>query len=109
MENLINVLAPVLIVIVACIILLWDNEGGRVDETNMKKPIFNQHDLICYDAFKNLSKEEFLKLPRELRQEVPDKCRFCHFKTECDPLRIASATTCYCGGFKITDPHKNYG
>lgn len=109
MENLINVLAPVLIVIVACIILLWDNEGGRVDETNMKKPIFNQHDLICYDAFENLSKEEFLKLPRKLQQEVPDKCRFCHFKTECDPLEMAMATGEHCDGFKITDPHKNYG
>lgn len=103
MENLINVLAPVLIVIVACIILLWDNEGGRVDETNMKKPIFNQHDLICYDAFKNLSKEEFLKLPREPRQEVPDKCRFCQWKIECDPLEIAAATTFHCGNFTISE------
>lgn len=103
MENLINALAPVLIIIVACIILLWDNEGGHVDETNMKKPIFNLHDRISYDAFENLSKEEFLKLPRKLQQEVPDKCRFCHFKTECDPLRIASATTFPCGDFTISE------
>lgn len=56
---------------------------------------------LCYDAFKNLSKEEFLKLPRELRQEVPDKCRFCQWKIECDPLEIASATTFPCGNFTV--------
>lgn len=109
MENLINVLAPVLIVIVACIILLWDNEGGRVDETEISQPPWDLPDSISYDAFENLSKEEFLRLPRELRQEVPDKCRFCHFKTECDPLEMAMATGEHCDGFKITDPHKNYG
>jgi hypothetical protein len=101
MENLINALAPVLIVIVACIILLWDNEGGHVDETNRTRPVFNQSDYICYDAFENLSKEEFLKLPRELRQEVPDKCRFCRWKIECDPLEIAAATTFPCGNFTV--------
>lgn len=101
MENLINVLAPVLIVIVACIILLWDNEGGRVDETEISQPPWDFPDSISYDAFENLSKEEFLRLPRELRQEVPDKCRFCQWKIECDPLEIAAATTFHCGNFTV--------
>ena len=58
---------------------------------------------LCYDAFENLSKEEFFKLPRELRQEVPDKCRFCRWKIECDPLEIAAATTSPCGNFTISE------
>ena len=55
---------------------------------------------LCYDAFRGLSKEEFARLPPELRQKVPDKCSFCRWMLECDPLEMAVATGAYCGGFE---------
>lgn len=58
------------------------------------------HENINYGAFKNLSEKEFRMLPPELRQKVPDKCSFCRWMLECDPLEMALAKGEYCGGFE---------
>ena len=101
MEALIDAMVPIAIVFGSLVVLFFDNEGGRKEETEEEKEkMSGPHDKICFDAFRGLSKEEFARLPPELQQNVPDKCSFCRWMLECDPLEMAVATSAYCGGFE---------
>lgn len=99
MEALINAMAPIVIALGSLVVLFLDNEGGQKEETEEEK-MPEQPDKICFDAFRGLSEDEFSKLPSELRQKVPDKCSFCRWVIECDPLEMALTTGLFCSGFE---------
>jgi hypothetical protein len=101
MEALIDAMALIAIVFGSLVVLFFDNEGGRKEETEEEKEkMSGPPDKICFDAFRGLTEDEFSKLPSELRQKVPDKCSFCRWVIECDPLEMALTTGLFCSGFE---------
>lgn len=103
LDQILDWLTPLLFVIVAVLAILLPERDGR--ERNMKEAIelykiYEEDVEICYNAFCKLTFDEFLALPNNLKWKVPDKCNFCRWVIECDPLEMALAKGEYCGGFE---------
>ena len=101
LESLLDWLFPLVLAIVFFVVaVLPEKEERRIEEYNELFGTPEDDYELCYDALRGLSNEEFDRVPDELKQKVPDKCKFCRWMLECDPLEMALATGEHCGGFR---------
>ena len=98
-EAMIDLLFPYGLIIVWLLILLFP-ERDKEDLTSVKEEEKGTSEHVCFNALKGLSRAEFEAVPNELKQMIPDKCRFCRWLLCCEPLEMAISSDLYCSGFK---------